>query len=689
MSGSAGIGIPVVTAASADGSLLAVHAPTAASVGGSTRHTVRLIDATVATRSANLKSTLVASVDSADGNVVELAFEDSTNFTSSSGPSFLAARLSSGPNSGRSDKIIVWDLLRGVVGSVLTSPQSTTSHGLALCNGKLYALSVSGETGRVAVLVYDVTAEGGGRLKRKIKCPSLEGEETKSIRLGLAVTASSNSADNNGAEGGGEEGGDGGGQDGVIVAVRMGGTLRLLDGTTGRKLAKCKIRGDNDSNETDNATTPVAFSTDGSLVATATAAVLQIFDAAEGGKALYTVKCAQQSVADAAIRPIEGGKYAVLLLAAGGGAYLAECGGSAGKKGTKKHDKAATTAIDALATLRCDSSGDNDDDMRSIAAAAFHSASPGNRVVILSIGGGGGAVEIDEVSYRDEDGAMVWGEVAVGRDADDDDEDAANEAGSGTKATKKRALPSGELVLGPGEAGGEAMGVSDGTTSKKRAKVTVSDTTAGGDDEDDEDEFVLLPDDDATEEAAGATIADRLALLTSEMERDGTDSDDSEEDEETVAALYGSGKKKRKATTESLSTLLRQALSSNDDGQLEVALHVRDKKVIENSIAALAREDEERAGEEDDNGGSGDDMITKLLGKLVDRLGRKPGRAEELSVWVQTVLLILISGKSMSRRERNVAAKLAPLRSMLNERVESLPHLLRLEGRLSLLGQQL
>ena len=287
----------------------------------------------------------------------------------------------------------------------------------------------------------------------------------------------------------------------------------------------------------------------------------------------------------------------------------------------------------------------------------------------------------------------------VGRGADDA-ENTDNEAEGGAKATKKRALPSGELVLGPGEAGGEAMGVSDGTTSK-RAKVAAID--GGGDeendddDDDDEDEFVLLPDDDATEEAAGATIADRLALLTSEMERDDTDSDDGSEDEEAVAALYGPGgagkgnKKKRKATTESLSTLLRQALSSNDDGQLEVALHVRDKKVIENSIAALAREDEERAGEEEDgdNNGSGDDLITKLLGKLVDRLGRKPGRAEELSVWVQTVLLILISGKSMSRRERNVAAKLAPLRSMLNERVESLPHLLRLEGRLSLLGQQL
>ena len=403
-------------------------------------------------------------------------------------------------------------------------------------------------------------------------------------------------------------------------------------------------------------------------------------------------------MSDAAMRAIEDGKYAVLgMCPSGGCAYLAEVGGG-GKKGSgsKKGGNIAP-----LATIRCAN------DKHGVIAATFHGASPGNRVVVLAMpntdGTGGGAgnapsmavgsVEVDEVSYRDEDGNMVQGEIAVG-DADDDHEDM-DDGGAGGGSKKKRALPSGELVLGPGETGGEALGVTD--RASKRAKLTTT-KSGGGDDEDDnddandddgadEDEFVL-PDDDATEEAAGATIADRLALLTSEMDREAADTDDESEDEEAVAALYGAsgkgGKKKRKATSESLSTLLRQALSSNDDSQLEVALHVHDKKVIENSIATLAREDEEEA---DDDGR--DDMITKLLGKLVDRLGRKPGRAEELSIWVQTVLLILISGKSMSRREREVAAKLAPLRSMLNERVESLPHLLRLEGRLSLLGQQL
>jgi hypothetical protein len=43
----------------------------------------------------------------------------------------------------------------------------------------------------------------------------------------------------------------------------------------------------------------------------------------------------------------------------------------------------------------------------------------------------------------------------------------------------------------------------------------------------------------------------------------------------------------------------------------------------------------------------------------------------------------------MAREGRELAAKLGPLRNFLNERVECFPQLLRLEGRLALLGQQL
>ena len=688
------------------------------------RHSIQLYDTAVSHR---LQSTLVASVESADGPLVQLALEQPARMPGDDGggggpppppppPRYLAARLSSSSDAaaiggGRPDKILVWDLARGVVGCTLAAPGPATAfRGLAVRGATLYALAVHGETGKVHVVEYDLAPEGNGRPTRKVKCPGLGADEAAAARLGLAVCTSSAGSSSGGSH-----------EENVRLAVRLGGTLRILDGATGKKLAKCKVRGggaddDNDRNGNGSAA-PVLFSSDAALVATTTASGLQIFRVQEGGRPLGTVAGrGGRPVGDAALRPIGGGRYAVLTTEpAGGCAYLSEfgasgggggggggAGGAGGKKGGSKGGNIAP-----LSTIQCA------DDAKGVVAAAFHGASPGSRVVVVAMPGTGnnsvvaavgsrGNVEVDEVDYRDEDGNMVRGDIVVG-DADGMEEDmdggdgAAATGGGGAKqttTTKKRALPSGELVLGPGEAGGEALGVTDRATSK-RARVVGG--GGGGDDDDDDaddgDEFVL-PDDDATEEAAGATIADRLALLTSEMERDADeDSDDddggSEEDEEAVAALYGSvaggkgGKTKRRATSESLSTLLRQALSSNDDGQLEVALHVHDKKVIEHSIATLAREDEEA----DD--GRDDDMITKLLGKLVDRLGRKPGRAEELSVWVQTVLLLLISGKSMSRREREVAAKLAPLRSMLNERVESLPHLLRLEGRLSLLGQQL
>jgi hypothetical protein len=43
----------------------------------------------------------------------------------------------------------------------------------------------------------------------------------------------------------------------------------------------------------------------------------------------------------------------------------------------------------------------------------------------------------------------------------------------------------------------------------------------------------------------------------------------------------------------------------------------------------------------------------------------------------------------MAREGREMAMKLGPLKNFLNERVECFPQLLRLEGRLALLNQQL
>ena len=718
----------VVSTSSSDGTILAVHVPSPPTHhGATTRHSVRLYDAAFTHR---LKTTLVATVDSADGPIVELALESTAPSSSPSSsaspspypsvsapPTFLAARLTSGSESHHPDKIVVWDLRRGVVGCNLSSPPSCVYSAVCVHDGRLYALTANRESGKIVVLEHDLvvsptstmttttTAEAVGRLRKRIKCSSIDADELfTTTKLGMTIS-----------------------DDGARLAVRLGDSIRLIDVETGRKLSKCKVRGDDVSSSSSSSASaaataaPVVFSSDSVLVATVTTSGLSVFSSVEGGKAIHTIPYSSSSshggtIGSATIRNIEGGRYAFLtVVPTAGMAFLSEgtatpaapTGAGSGKKkkgsSSKKRGDSGGDTVKTLATLRCAS------DRSGVVEATFHPTSPGGKVVALTMStvaeadgsvttssrsAAGGTAEIHEVGYRDEDGNVIQGDIIVGSSADDADGSAiGDDDDDGNRKRRKAALPSGQLVLGPGEGGGESLTVTD--RSAKRAKVneeTIPDADDNDDNDEDDDGFVL-PDDDAIEEAAGGTIAERLAKLTAEMERDDTDDEDEvSEDEDARAALFGGvkGKKKIKPTSESLSTLLRQALSSNDDGQLEVALHVSDKKVIENTVAALARDDE-IAEAEDDEGRGG--MIIALLSKLVIRLARKPGRAEELSVWIRTVLLALISsssgGKRMSKTERDVASRLAPLRNLLNERVESLPHLLRLEGRLSLLGQQL
>ncbi|KAI2502172.1 hypothetical protein MHU86_12308 [Fragilaria crotonensis] len=154
---------------------------------------------------------------------------------------------------------------------------------------------------------------------------------------------------------------------------------------------------------------------------------------------------------------------------------------------------------------------------------------------------------------------------------------------------KRPAVASITQTLGPGQAGGESLEVSD-RPMKKTKKAA---------------------DDDETDEP---TIAERLKRLQQVL--------DQEDEEEEIKF------RPKQATTESLSHLLQQALSSADDSMLELALDVRDAKVRELSIDELAV-----------------DQATLLLNKLTARLAKKPSRASALVPWIQ---LLLLSGKIQS-----------------------------------------
>jgi len=148
------------------------------------------------------------------------------------------------------------------------------------------------------------------------------------------------------------------------------------------------------------------------------------------------------------------------------------------------------------------------------------------------------------------------------------------------------------------------------------------------------------------------TIAERLKQLAEEFDR--------VEDDDAVLPAEGLDFEPKRATTESLAKLLHQALSSGDDPMLELALGVRDKSVITTSLKGLDP-----------------DEVGLLLTKLTMRLSSKPTRAADLVPWIGNVLA---TGKI---RQANL---LRPLRNLLQERVESFPHLLQLEGRLSMLA---
>ena len=277
-----------------------------------------------------------------------------------------------------------------------------------------------------------------------------------------------------------------------------------------------------------------------------------------------------------------------------------------------------------------------------------------------------------------------------------------------TEIVKKRKANAmaGQVVIGPGESGGEAIQVSDIVTT---STITVLDKEQRAVDEEEEDFFKISAEEQDEIGDDGQTIEQRLASLNAQLYEedemsDGEGDDNGDNQNHALVTDSSSGNipptrfNVKAATSGSLETLLRQALASNDDSQLEIALQVVDKKVIENSILGLAVNvvDTSNMGDidADESVNKSSELVLSLLSKLATRLAKKPTRAEALAYWIRTILFVLISshndgdgGLRMGEMERQVALKLGPLRNLLSERVECLPALLKLEGRLELLTQ--
>jgi hypothetical protein len=232
-------------------------------------------------------------------------------------------------------------------------------------------------------------------------------------------------------------------------------------------------------------------------------------------------------------------------------------------------------------------------------------------------------------------------------DLDDDSDDLASHIQLGEKSSegtpkRKAAAPTAEpTILGPGQAGIEAV------PPTKKTKKAGEDNNMEVEDDNDQS-------DDDDDEEKGISIAERLQQLTDTLE----DDDDDDDDDEDRVDASGSSFKPSKATTESLKEFLTQAVQSDDDALLELALAVRDVKVISQTLKEIDSA-----------------LVVVLLGKITARLASTPLRAESLAIWLSYCLK---TGRFQSH-------ELASLRNLLHERIESFPDLLRLEGRLSMM----
>ncbi|KAH7165448.1 Dip2/Utp12 family-domain-containing protein [Dactylonectria macrodidyma] len=122
-------------------------------------------------------------------------------------------------------------------------------------------------------------------------------------------------------------------------------------------------------------------------------------------------------------------------------------------------------------------------------------------------------------------------------------------------------------------------------------------------------------------------------------------------------------------TSQSLTTVLTQALRTDDVELIESCLHTSDLPTIRNTIERL---DSSLAG--------------LLLTKLAARLYRRPGRAGNLMTWVQWTLVA--HGGALASQPK-VIHSLNGLQKVLAERAKGLNSLLALKGKLDMLEGQM
>lgn len=119
----------------------------------------------------------------------------------------------------------------------------------------------------------------------------------------------------------------------------------------------------------------------------------------------------------------------------------------------------------------------------------------------------------------------------------------------------------------------------------------------------------------------------------------------------------------------SLSTVLTQALKTNDSAMLESCFHTGDLSIVRATIQRLDSS-----------------LAATLLQRLAERLSARPGRYGHLLVWVQWTCVA--HGGAIAGRA-DILKRMTTLFKVMDQRSSSLPSLLLLKGKLDMLDAQL
>lgn len=126
--------------------------------------------------------------------------------------------------------------------------------------------------------------------------------------------------------------------------------------------------------------------------------------------------------------------------------------------------------------------------------------------------------------------------------------------------------------------------------------------------------------------------------------------------------------KKSGLNNNTLTTVLAQALKSNDHSLLETVLINKDQQVIQNTIARLDSA-----------------LAIVLLDRLSERLARQATRFDQLVHWIKWI--IIIHGGILSSLP-SLASKLSNLHGILSRKANTLPRLLQLQSKMNIITDQ-